>query len=122
MNTQLSIDFASHVRVARKLGTEAGARAMHKAESLYPEFSARALEFIAAHARQSKAEDRFTGEQLTNMMKLSGIRPGDDRAFGPVFAKAIKQGLIAAVGFAPRVKGHGTAGGRVYAKGEGVSS
>jgi hypothetical protein len=50
-------------------------------------------------------------------MKAFGICPHDDRAFGSIYAKAIRNGVIRVVGYVPRVKGHGTAGGRLYAAG-----
>ena len=66
-------------------------------------------------AQAAEAENRLMRQLLA--AKVAGIRPRDDRAFGAVFAQAIREGLIAPVGYAPRVKGHGTAGGRVYARG-----
>lgn len=111
---QLSIEFATRVRSARKLGSEAGARAADKAEQQDPEFREKALAFIVAYIRQ---QGEATGESATLAAVLAGIKPQDQRAFGPVYAKAIKQGLIRVIGYVPRVRGHGSAGGKLYAAG-----
>jgi len=103
------------------LGAEHGERAEHRANEDEPGFSERALEHIRQAMLAGPAGGSLRGEDLVNGAKLAGIRPRDDRAFGPVFAKAIRQGLIEPVGFAPRVKGHGTAGGRVYARGRSLA-
>lgn len=99
----------------RAAGQIAGEHCQHKADQFCPDFSDRAFAFIASFARAARKP--FSGEQLTDAMKNCGIRPHDDRAFGPVFARAIRAGLIKTIGFVPRKKGHGTAGGRLYAGG-----
>jgi hypothetical protein len=106
------------ITLARKAGQVAGELSQAKAERRCPEFSDKAFAYIASFARA--AQKPFTGESLTDNMKALGIRPHDDRAFGPVFARAIRAGLIKTVGFVPRKKGHGTAGGRLYASGSHV--
>ena len=58
------------------------------------------------------------GEALTLSCREAGIAPArnlDDRAFGPVFMALAKAGAIVKVGTAKRVRGHGTAGGNVWA-------
>src|SRR5689334_1442392 len=40
--------------------------------------------------------------------------PHDGRAFGAIFMRLSKAGLIVKCGFAPRRKGHGTSGGNVW--------
>ena len=117
---EVFIPFAVRTRMARKLGQEASERAEEKANGQVPGFTERALEHIRSVAQALGPESKVRGEDLVNGAKLAGIRPHDDRAFGAVFRKAVREGLIVPVGFAPRTKGHGTAGGRVYAKGEGV--
>ena len=117
---EVSIPFAVRTRMARKLGQEASERAEAKAAEQVPGFTERALEHIRSVAQALGHDSQVRGEDLVNGAKLAGIRPQDDRAFGAVFRKAVREGLIVPVGFAPRTKGHGTAGGRVYAKGEGV--
>ena len=117
---EVFIPFAVRTRMARKLGQEASQRAEAKAAEQVPGFTERALEHIRTVAQALGPDSKVRGEDLVNGAKLAGIRPQDDRAFGSVFQKAIRQKLIVPVGYAPRVKGHGTAGGRVYARGEGV--
>jgi hypothetical protein len=114
---QLAIDFAPRVRAARKLGAEAGERSRSKADATCPDFSDRAFAYIVSFSVASPAGATFTGEHLTDLMKMAGIRPHDDRAFGSIFAKALRGGVIRVVGYVPRVKGHGTSGGRLYAAG-----
>jgi len=113
---QLAIDFNARVDVARDLGSIAAVRSRSKAEEFCPGFSERALNFIADYARSNKSS--FSGENCTFAMKAVGIRAHDDRATGAIYAKAIRLGLIKVVGYVPRVRGHGTAGGRLYARGE----
>lgn len=113
--------FITRVRSARKLGAEAAQKAADRADSEGPGFSERALEHIRQTMSRAAPDERIRGEDIVNLAKVAGIRPPDDRAFGSIFAKAIRDGIIKPVGFAPRVKGHGTAGGRVYARGEGLA-
>ncbi|QIL73711.1 hypothetical protein G7048_22680 [Diaphorobacter sp. HDW4B] len=107
--------------MARKLGAEAAQRAEDKANSDMPGFSERALEHIQKEMLAAGRDARVRGEDLVNSAKFAGIRPAEDRAFGPVFQKAIREGLIEPVGFAPRTKGHGTSGGRVYGWGRALA-
>ena len=116
----MSIPFITRTKMARKLGEEAGKRAEDKANNDAPGFSERALEHIQKEMLAAGRDARVRGEDLVNSAKFSGIRPAEDRAFGPVFQKAIREGLIEPVGFAPRTKGHGTAGGRVYGPGRAL--
>lgn len=116
-----AIPFPTRTRMARKLGAEAAARAEEKANEAVPNFTERALEHIRAVAGNLSQGATVRGEDLVNGAKLAGIRPHDDRAFGAVFQKAIRERVIEPVGYAPRIKGHGTAGGRVYARGEGAA-
>lgn len=56
----------------------------------------------------------MSGEELVDACQARGLVPHDARAFGPVFGTLARRGLIEAVGFAPRRKGHGTAGARMW--------
>jgi len=55
-----------------------------------------------------------SGEQLVDHCQRLGIVPHDARAFGAVFVKLKRDGLIEEAGFVARAKGHGTAGGRLW--------
>jgi len=107
---QSNIDFTS----ARAAGEYAGNLAADRAEKVDPEFRARALDFIVGYIRQ---QGEATGESATEAAIMAGITAPDARAFGPVYAAAIKRGLIRVVGYVPRLRGHGSAGGKRYAPG-----
>lgn len=104
-------DMASH---ARAVGLEAGQRSLERAEAIAPEFGEKAFTFIVAHVRDNGP---VPGESATLAAVKAGINPPDARAFGPIYAKALRQGLIHVVGYVPRVRGHGSAGGKLYAPG-----
>lgn len=113
---QLAIDFNTRAHAARKIGAERADRSRSKADEVCPGFTERAYNFIANYAATT-SQAAFSGEDLTNCMKAFGICPHDDRAFGSIYAKAIRNGVIRVVGYVPRVRGNGTAGGRLYAAG-----
>ena len=57
-----------------------------------------------------------SGEALVDGCKERGVVPAnDDRAFGGVFYKLIRDGAIEVVGEARRAKGHASLGGKRYA-------
>jgi hypothetical protein len=56
-----------------------------------------------------------SGEKLTAAATEHGFRAHDSRAFGPVYAALSRKGLIRCVGYCARERGHGTAGGRIWA-------
>lgn len=62
-----------------------------------------------------KRHGAMTGEYLTNCAKGAGFVPHDDRAFGPVIARLVRERLIKCVGYRCRLKGNGTAGARLWA-------
>lgn len=116
-----AVPFITRTRMARKLGREAAQRAEDRANDDAPGFSDAALEHIRTTMAKLAPGATARGEDLVNAAKMAGIRPADDRAFGSIFSKAIRLGYLDPVGFAPRVKGHGTAGGRVYARGRALA-
>lgn len=83
-----------------------------KAERVVPDFVDRACAQVLA----SLAHGPQSGEALVAACRRAGIVPEDDRAFGAVFRRLSQQGQIVTVGYTTREKGHGTAGGRVWAK------
>lgn len=103
------------VAAARALGLAAAAGAQFAAEQVDPLFGARALAFIVKHVREKGA---VSGESITMAATKSGIRPKKgDRAFGAIYAKALREGYISVHGYVPRVRGHGTSGGKLYVPG-----
>ena len=77
-----------------------------------PTFQREAAEFVIQYLRLYGATP---GEVLTIACKRSGIVPHDDRAFGAVYLSLVRQRVIARVGTVPRLRGHRTAGGNVWA-------
>lgn len=74
-------------------------------------FAVRARQFVINYLRRHGASP---GEDITDACKQEGIRPHDDRAFGPVYNKLSRDGIIEKCGEAKRRKGHGTTGGNVW--------
>lgn len=95
---------------------ELGRVAMQRVEAAAGDgFSERAMAFVVEFLRK---HGRASGEVLTDACKAAGIKPArDDRAFGPVFLHLLRTEQIQIVGACARRKGHGTAGGRLYALG-----
>ena len=96
---------------AAAVGHAAGEACTSKAE--------RVAEFDADRARAAILEVLAdgvarSGEQLVDHCQRLGLVPHDARAFGPVLGTLARRGLIEAVGFAARRKGHGTAGARIW--------
>lgn len=112
--TQKTLDFAA----ARSAGDAAGELCLDKARrTADPLFSAKAERAILAHLRVVHSA---SGEDLTRIARAHGAVPHDDRAFGPIFASLARCGRIRTVGMCMRTRGHGTAGGRMWAlAGEG---
>ena len=107
---------AQRAATARRLGEHQMQLSLDAATSTDPSFGARAYTFIVSYVREQSARlGSIPGEQVTLAARAAGIAPGDDRAFGAIYAKAIRNGDICVVGTCPRVRGHGTAGGRLYA-------
>jgi hypothetical protein len=104
------------VAAARALGLAAAAGAQFAAEHDDPLFGARALAFIVNHVREKGA---VPGESITLAATASGIRPKKgDRAFGAIYAKALRKKYIQVHAYVPRIRGHGTSGGKLYVPGE----
>ena len=75
------------------------------------DFNEAACAFITAYLLSRGAT---AGEDLTDACKRSGIVPHDDRAFGPVYMRLSREGVIEKAGYVPRRKGHGTSGGSLW--------
>jgi len=125
MNTELTDDMVADMdetsqlvcpaATARAVGLAAAAGAQFAAEQDDPLFGARALAFIVNHVREKGA---VAGESITMAATASGIRPKNgDRAFGAIYAKALRKKYIAVHSYVPRLRGHGTSGGKLYVPG-----
>lgn len=106
-----SLPIFAQAAAAKAAGQAAGEACAAKAErtTAFSAEVARAvvLEVLADGVARS-------GEQLVDECQRRGHRPHDARAFGPVLGVLARRGLIEAVGFAARKKGHGTAGARMW--------
>jgi hypothetical protein len=102
----------NHFEAARELGERAGNACMDKAKRIDPEFSVKATAAILGHLRVT---GQCSGEVLTDVAIASGARPHDARAMGPVFARLLREKRIFVIGYAPRRKGHGCMGAKIYA-------
>ena len=101
---------------ARKLGEQAGLFALEHTEAGDSTFGARAYEFIVSYVRE---HGPIPGEAVTLAARCAGITPAnDDRAFGPIYQRALASNDIKVVDSTHRVRGHGSAGGKVYAAGD----
>lgn len=81
------------------------------AEEHRPSFAEEAASFVVAYL---EAHGATAGEVITIACKEAGIRPHDDRAFGAVYLRLSRRGVIAKVGVCRRRRGHNTAGGNVW--------
>lgn len=105
MSEQRAFDFS------RAQGTAAANACVEKAE-VVARFDvagarAHALELLRSRGPTS-------GEDLVDALKQAGFRGHDDRCFGPVFAGLARLRKIRCIGYCPRRRGHGTAGGRIW--------
>lgn len=91
---------------------EAMARVAQRAEARRRQFLEDAQVFAIAYLKEHGAT---SGEALSSACKAAGIVPHDDRAFGPVYFRLSQAGVIEKVGTVRRERGHGTAGGNVWA-------
>jgi hypothetical protein len=103
------------LEASRALGEVAAARSLDRAERKDPTFGERARDFVVAYLG---VHGQASSEIITNACKRAGITPPDDRAFGGVYQVLARRKVIRYVGPCPRFKGHGTAGGRIWALGE----
>jgi hypothetical protein len=76
-----------------------------------PKFGDQAAAFVVEYLRTHGPQ---TGERLTDECWVAGIRAPNPKAVGGVYLRLLRRGLIEVCGSAPRRKGHGTSGGKVY--------
>jgi hypothetical protein len=116
MNThqmQLGISLPIPMDAARLAGDIAGALATQKAEGVCHNFADRAYAFVLDYIAQHQP---VAGELVTLACVAAGIDPVERRAFGSVYARALREKEIRVVGSVQRMFGHGTAGGSIYAR------
>lgn len=103
--TQLTLDDAFKARDV------AVAQVESKAEQHVAEFTVRAAVFVVEYLR---AHGPTSGEDVTLACREAGIVPHDDRAFGAVYLRLSRSGLIEKAGMCARKRGHGTGGGNIW--------
>lgn len=88
MSAQLAIDFQA-ARAARDAGM---AQAIQHAERIDDEWPDLAYGFLVRFARQNAT---FCGWECTDLANAMGYgSPSDDRAWGPIYKRALKDGVI----------------------------
>jgi len=102
--------------IARQMGQSAILAGERKALKVSPAFTAAACAHMLAYL---KAHGTSSGEMLTDSCKLAGIKSSDDRHFGAVFQRLIRDGAIRWAGPCRRTKGHAARGGSLYELGAG---
>ncbi len=99
---------------ARAVGQVAQQLATDSAERAAPGFSDRARAAILAKLSEGPA----SGEDLTDHVRACGIPIKDGRELGGIYRSMREKGLIQIIDTCDRRKGHGTGGGKVYARGK----
>lgn len=114
MDTQLSFDaqtLTASTAARDKWQRERDAALAQVEKNAGRAFAERARAFVVDYLDRHAAA---SGEVITEACKRAGIRPHDDRAFGPVYMALSRAGLIEKCGSAIRKRGHGCAGGNVW--------
>lgn len=104
MTQQMTLDWA------RQQGDAGILRAQVRAENAAPDFTRRACAYALALIA---TRGPMSGEAIVDACRAAGFTPPDDRAFGAVFKRALREGATV-IGQCARRKGHGSAGGKVY--------
>lgn len=96
---------------ARARGETASVACTEKAERVSDFDAEKACAWVLSHLAKYGPT---SSEYLTDGMKLAGMVPHDDRAFGQVYRKLSTDKVIVKCGSCDRIKGHGTSGGRIW--------
>lgn len=93
-------------KTARARGESAGNRCLDRAERAEPEWSDAVMHMLRWYGKIRKVA--WTTEDFRAWAHSRGLPlPTDNRAIGPLIAKATRDGLIRPVGFAATVSSHG---------------
>lgn len=98
----MSVTSINAARVARDRGMN---QALNSAERAYADWPEVAYHFLVGYAKYNQF---FTGEQVVaaSLRKRSFPQPADTRAWGAIYQRAQRDGLIVKSGTAPRHRGH----------------
>lgn len=105
------------LELARARGAEGMQAAAAGAEAKAPGITDAMFTFLVRYAQRARAADRFTAEDVTDAYAIDTnlVQPKDQRAWGSVFTRAVRQGVIAiADNKGVRRKGHGSRGSFRY--------
>lgn len=107
-----------NIKTARQLGEAAGQMALERAERADPEWGDTFMTLLRLYARKmEKTGLTFTGEEFRLWAYKRGLPlPPDARCVGPLFAKAMRDGVIRHRGFAPTISSNGSLR-RAYTRG-----
>lgn len=107
---QSTLNFeAPRAQDAARMGAAGMAMAAQHAGAVEPGFSERAYRFLCWYARLDGAP--FSSEAVTELARETGIEPPDGRAWGAVFVRAAKAGVIKrSTETYQRARGHGSLG------------
>ena len=107
---QMSMDFALDT------GHSAAQACIEKADELSPGFSEDAYQFILRHVQTLSYTDKVSCETLVDVAEANGHKPHDSRAYGPIFRRLVRDGVLHRVGYGMRTKGRGAHGASIYAR------
>lgn len=95
-------------RSAKERGIGAGQRAVDRTErEVDSDWSERAMVYLRLHTHRKIPA--WSGEAFRLWAESKGLPPpADARSYGPIIAKAIRDGLIVKVGYAPTVSSNGS--------------
>lgn len=110
---QLGMSLPIPMDAARAAGVVGATLAAEKAEGVCPNFAERAYRFVLDYIAE---HGPISGELVTLACVAAGIDPGERRAFGSIYARALREKEVRVVGSVQRMFGHGTAGGSIYAR------
>ncbi len=111
MSDQLAIDFAAvELSTAVQMGRYGQRRALEHAEDQEPGFGAKAYAYLASWVYWRGVGEAFSAEDVVEQARELGVTAPDGRAWGAIFSKAARAGLIrrSSVVF-KRKRGHGCA-------------
>lgn len=102
------------LREAKANGEKGIKRVEKNAREFDPVFASNAFGFIPAFLSW-QPDRKASGEVISDECVKKGIIPHDMRAFGPVFQKLVKAGIIEKTGeTCLRKRGNGTTGGNIW--------
>lgn len=110
MSEQFAIDFAAPpIAAAVRMGEIGMQRAAAHAERESPGFASEAYAFLVAWLHWRRIGEAFSAEQVVDEARETFISAPDSRAWGGVFQRAARSGLIRrSSAVFPRRNGHGS--------------